>query len=77
MRSLRPWPLVAIAMALSYPAFAWGPDGHRTVATLAEKLIAGSNAATQVQALLGNLGKFALDLLRSGFFLGQQLGPPR
>ncbi|MDB6104490.1 MAG: putative signal peptide protein [Gammaproteobacteria bacterium] len=55
MRSLRSWSLVTIAMALTYPAFAWGPDGHRTVATLAEKLIAGSNAATQVQALLGNL----------------------
>jgi hypothetical protein len=46
---------LTIAIAFIHPAFAWGPDGHRTVATLAEKLIAGSNAATQVQALLGNL----------------------
>lgn len=55
MRSLRSWSLLTIAMVVIHPAFAWGPGGHRTVATLAEKLIAGSNAATQVQALLGNL----------------------
>jgi hypothetical protein len=55
MRSLRSWSLVAIAIAFTHPALAWGPDGHRTVATLAEKLIAGSNAETQVHALLGNL----------------------
>jgi len=55
MHSLRPWSLVAIAMTFIQPTFAWGPDGHRTVATLAQKLIAGSNAATQVQALLGNV----------------------
>ena len=55
MRALRSWSLVAIATVFTYPAFAWGPDGHRTVATLAQKLIAGSNAATQVQTILGNL----------------------
>jgi S1/P1 Nuclease len=55
MRSLRSWSLVAIATAIAHPAFAWGPDGHHTVATLAEKLIAGTNASTQVQAILGNL----------------------
>lgn len=47
--------IAAIAFLGIQPAFAWGPDGHKTVATLAAKLIAGSNAATQVQALLGNL----------------------
>jgi hypothetical protein len=55
MRSLRSWSLVTIAIAFAHPAFAWGPDGHRTVGTLAEKLIAGTNAATQVHALLGTL----------------------
>ena len=35
------------------PAAAWGPDGHKTVAAIADKLIAGSNAATQVQSILG------------------------
>jgi hypothetical protein len=54
MHSVRSWSLVAIAIAFIHPAFAWGPDGHRTVGTLAGKLIAGSNAATQVQAILGN-----------------------
>ena len=33
--------------------------------------------AQLVQALPGNLGKFALDLLRSGFLLGQHLESPR
>jgi hypothetical protein len=33
-------------------ARAWGPDGHKTVATIADKLIAGTNAATQVQTIL-------------------------
>src|SRR2546429_7975648 len=54
MHPLRSWLLIAIAITFAPAAFAWGPDGHRTVATLAQKLIAGSNAATQVQALLGN-----------------------
>ena len=54
MHPLRSWLLIAIAITFAPSAFAWGPDGHRTVATLAQKLIAGSNAATQVQALLGN-----------------------
>jgi hypothetical protein len=36
-------------------ASAWGPEGHHTVGALADKLIAGSNAAAQVRALLGGL----------------------
>jgi hypothetical protein len=44
--------LVMIATPLSY---AWGPDGHHTVATIAADLIAGSNAESRVKALLGEL----------------------
>jgi hypothetical protein len=35
-------------------ANAWGPNGHKTVAAIAEKLIDGTNAASQVQATLGS-----------------------
>lgn len=34
-------------------SYAWGPDGHHTVGAIAEKLIAGTNAETQVEAILG------------------------
>jgi hypothetical protein len=47
---------VALAFALApvgNQALAWGPDGHHAVAAIAEKLIAGSNAAKQVEAILG------------------------
>ncbi|MES2317401.1 MAG: S1/P1 nuclease [Pseudomonadota bacterium] len=37
---------------LSTEALAWGPDGHRAVGSIAEKLIKGSNAEKQVAALL-------------------------
>jgi len=49
---------VATALAAfitSTAAHAWGADGHRTVGTIAADLIAGSPAATQVKALLGDL----------------------
>lgn len=36
-------------------AIAWGPEGHRVVGALAERLIAGTHAATQVHALLGGV----------------------
>jgi hypothetical protein len=36
-------------------ASAWGPDGHHTVAAIADHLIAGTNAARQVKAILGDL----------------------
>jgi hypothetical protein len=39
--------------ALAGRANAWGPDGHKTVATIADKLIAGTKAADQVHAILG------------------------
>ncbi len=34
---------------------AWGPDGHHTVGALADRLIAGTRAAREVHALLGDL----------------------
>jgi hypothetical protein len=33
--------------------FGWGDEGHRTIGAMADKLIAGSAAATHVRALLG------------------------
>lgn len=36
-------------------AHAWGPDGHKTVAAIAEKLIDGTAAADQVRAILGEI----------------------
>src|SRR6185312_1661611 len=41
-----------VLIALPGRAGAWGPDGHKTVAAIADKLIAGTNAANQVQAIL-------------------------
>jgi hypothetical protein len=46
--------LVALLLAAA-PAFAWGPDGHHTVGAIADRLIAGTNAETQVKAILGDL----------------------
>jgi hypothetical protein len=40
---------------VSNQAFAWGPDGHHTVGAIADKLIAGSNAAKEVNTILGGL----------------------
>lgn len=36
-------------------AFGWGPDGHHTVGAIVDRLIAGSNAATQVRMILGDM----------------------
>jgi hypothetical protein len=36
-------------------SYAWGPDGHHTVGALADQLIAGTNAESQVKAILGGL----------------------
>jgi len=47
--------LLTAALATPLAAHAWGPDGHRTVATLAQQLIAGKPAAARVAALLGGL----------------------
>ena len=44
-----------IAALVTVDASPWGPDGHHTVGAIADQLIAGSNAAVQVQAILGGL----------------------
>ena len=46
--------LVLLAF-LAGPATAYGPDGHHTVGAIADRLLVGTNAATQVAALLGTL----------------------
>lgn len=46
----------AVLTVLGCPeASAWGPDGHHTVALIADKLIAGTHAEMRVNAILGNL----------------------
>jgi hypothetical protein len=47
--------LVIGAALLSRNAQAWGPDGHHTVAAIADKLLAGTNAAAQVGTILGSV----------------------
>ena len=36
-------------------AFAWGAEGHRTIGTIADRLLAGTPAAAEVSSLLGGL----------------------
>jgi len=47
--------LLVVGLGVSGPrrALAWGPDGHQTVATIADKLLAGTNAAAEVHKILG------------------------
>jgi S1/P1 Nuclease len=40
---------------LAGPAAAYGPEGHHTVGAIADRLLVGTNAATQVASLLGSL----------------------
>jgi hypothetical protein len=47
--------VVFLTLGTSPWACAWGPDGHHTVAAIAAGLIAGSNAETQVKALLADV----------------------
>jgi hypothetical protein len=47
--------LALLAAVATSPAWAWGADGHHTVGTLTAKLLAGSNAERQVNALLRGL----------------------
>ena len=48
--------VVALVTTLVATAAApWGADGHRTVGALADRLLAGSHAETQVRELLGGL----------------------
>ena len=49
------WLIRAALLCSAAPAYAWGPDGHHTVAFIATKLISGTHAAQQVQAILGDL----------------------
>lgn len=42
-----------ILFALAVSASAFGPEGHQTVGRLADSLIAGKNASTHVQQILG------------------------
>jgi hypothetical protein len=48
----------AVALTLIFQAgsaFAWGPDGHRTVAVIAGKLLTGKNAEKEALAVLGSI----------------------
>lgn len=47
--------LLPVVVLVSGTAYGWGPDGHHTVAQIASELIAGSNAETQVRAVLGSI----------------------
>lgn len=49
--------LLLAAFALFHPgtARAWTPDGHRTVATIADKLLQGTPAAKKVREILGGV----------------------
>lgn len=44
-----------VTLACATTAGAWGPDGHHTVGAIADRMIKGTHAATEVQALLGPL----------------------
>lgn len=44
--------IVALICGLPGPSFAWGPDGHRLVGSIADQLL-NPNAKQQVQTLLG------------------------
>jgi hypothetical protein len=45
---------VAVAVVLpAQSADAWGPEGHQTVATIADKLLASTKAASEVHKILG------------------------
>lgn len=54
---MRPLPLWFLLIGIiAFPhAQAWGPDGHHTVAAIAQQLITGSHAEAQVRSLLGTL----------------------
>jgi hypothetical protein len=36
-------------------ASAWGPDGHHTVGAIADRMITGTHASTEVKAILGDI----------------------
>jgi S1/P1 Nuclease len=47
--------LAAACLMFCAGAQAYGPDGHHTVGAIADKLLAGTHAADEVEALLGDL----------------------
>ncbi|MDC6293928.1 S1/P1 nuclease [Ralstonia pseudosolanacearum] len=49
LRAALAWAIMTACVS----AFAFGPDGHQTVGELADSLIAGTNAESQVQNILG------------------------
>ncbi|MDB5803285.1 MAG: hypothetical protein JWN73_607 [Betaproteobacteria bacterium] len=44
-----------LLLALPLTAGAWGPDGHQQIGALADQLIAGTRAETQVKSILGGM----------------------
>lgn len=46
---------MATILITTSQAYAWGPDGHKTVAAIAYKLIEGTHAAKEVKDILGDL----------------------
>ena len=55
MRTLLTCLLYSALAASSWPAAAYGPDGHKTIGAIADRLLVGTRASTQVAALLGGL----------------------
>ena len=54
--------MAAICATVSAPSHAWSENGHQTVGAIADLLIQGSNAGTQVTAILGTTGGQQLTL---------------
>jgi len=54
-RPVIPVAVALIAMLATTAAAAWGPDGHRTVGAIADRLVAGTPAQARVGQLLGGL----------------------
>ena len=54
--------VAVIGLALSSPTFAWSENGHQTVGAIADILLQGTNAETQVKAILGTTGGQQLNL---------------
>lgn len=59
MRSLKSLTCCAVLMCLTGPpAFAWGPQGHRTVGAIADRLLTPAARAAVAQLLAADLDKF-------------------
>ncbi|RTL33158.1 MAG: hypothetical protein EKK47_03165 [Burkholderiales bacterium] len=48
------WGAGLLAALVAHPSWAWGPQGHETVATIASQLIKGTPAEAQVKAIVGD-----------------------